>query len=470
MATGSVSVSYPASRSIPFGLCGFVILLGDIMALALAMGLAVLGRAALGGDFDALHYLRLTPIIALFIAVYALSSLYPGVTFNPVAELRQLSVSTTLVFVVISALLFLLKSGPEYSRQVFLAGWIGALFSVPLTRALLRAILGGRPWWGVPIAVLGSPEDVNPIVALLRGRPELGLSPVPIFASPETLADGAGDVSGSRQRRRGLDRAILARADLSQHQVAHLIESEAVHFSRVYVLPNVQGLSSEGVEVRDLGFRLALEIRRNLLLPRHQMAKAILDRTLSIGLGMAVLPMMALIAVAIRLESRGPALFGHTRIGRRGEPFRIWKFRTMHQDGARILEEHFRRHPTDQVEWARSYKLRHDPRVTKLGRFLRKTSLDELPQLWNVLRGEMSLVGPRPIIASEIEKYGEAFHLYCRVVPGLTGMWQVSGRSETDYGQRVDLDTFYVRNWSPWLDVYLLARTFKVVLRGEGAY
>ena len=463
MATGSAAVSYPVPQSIRLGLCGVVILLGDILALVLAIGLAILGRATFGGDFDAFHYLRLAPIIALFIAVYALSGLYPGVTFNPVAELRQLSVSTTLVFVVISTLLFLLKSGPAYSRVVFLAGWIAALFSVPLTRALLRTILGNRHWWGVPIAVLGSPEDVNSIVAVLRGRPELGLSPVPIFASPETLA-------GIQQRRPGLDRAIIARPDLSQYQLAHLIESEAVHFSRVYVLPNLQGLSSEGVEVRDLGFRLALEIRRNLLLPSHQMAKAILDRSLSLGLGIAVLPLMVLIAVAIRLESRGPALFGHTRIGRRGEPFRIWKFRTMHQDGARILEEHFRRHPADRLEWARLHKLRQDPRVTRLGRFLRKTSLDELPQFWNVLRGEMSLVGPRPIVASEIDKYGDAFRLYCRVVPGLTGMWQVSGRSETDYGQRVDLDTFYVRNWSPWLDVYLLARTVKVVLRGEGAY
>jgi lipopolysaccharide/colanic/teichoic acid biosynthesis glycosyltransferase len=108
--------------------------------------------------------------------------------------------------------------------------------------------------------------------------------------------------------------------------------------------------------------------------------------------------------------------------------------------------------------------------VTPVGRILRRASLDELPQLWNILRGEMSMVGPRPIVNDEVTKYGQWFGLYCRVVPGLTGLWQVSGRSDTDYGKRIELDTYYVRNWSPWFDIYLLARTFRTVIKGEGAY
>jgi lipopolysaccharide/colanic/teichoic acid biosynthesis glycosyltransferase len=148
----------------------------------------------------------------------------------------------------------------------------------------------------------------------------------------------------------------------------------------------------------------------------------------------------------------------------------MWKFRSMRRDANRILEEYLRDHPELRVEWQEKHKLRNDPRVTRVGRILRKTSLDELPQLWNVLRGDMSLVGPRPIVADEVTKYSEWFDLYCRVVPGLTGLWQVSGRSDTNYQKRVDLDSYYVRNWSPWFDIYLLACTFRVVLEGEGAY
>jgi lipopolysaccharide/colanic/teichoic acid biosynthesis glycosyltransferase len=135
-----------------------------------------------------------------------------------------------------------------------------------------------------------------------------------------------------------------------------------------------------------------------------------------------------------------------------------------------VLNDYLAANPEMRAEWERDHKLRKDPRITRIGRFLRKTSLDELPQLINVLRGEMSLVGPRPIVDSEIEKYGKSFALYTQVIPGLTGLWQVSGRNETTYQERVELDNYYVRNWSPWLDIYLLARTVKVVVTGYGAY
>ena len=142
----------------------------------------------------------------------------------------------------------------------------------------------------------------------------------------------------------------------------------------------------------------------------------------------------------------------------------------MATDSERLLAEYLRTNRAEAIEWQKNQKLKRDPRITRVGRWLRRTSLDELPQLWNVLRGEMSLVGPRPIIEAEIARYGECFSLYSQVVPGLTGMWQVSGRNDTSYEQRIELDTYYVRNWSPWLDVYLVARTFEVVVRAEGAY
>jgi Undecaprenyl-phosphate galactose phosphotransferase WbaP len=183
----------------------------------------------------------------------------------------------------------------------------------------------------------------------------------------------------------------------------------------------------------------------------------------------AALPAL-LIALAIALDSRGPVLFDHTRIGKGRRAFRLWKFRSMsHHAGAR-LAEYLAANPGRAREWDQTHKLRADPRVTRVGRFLRKTSLDELPQLWNVLRGDMSLIGPRPIVSQETPKYGVGFALYSQVLPGLTGLWQVSGRNDTHYSRRVDLDCQYIRNWSVALDLKILLKTAGVVVRGRGAY
>lgn len=194
------------------------------------------------------------------------------------------------------------------------------------------------------------------------------------------------------------------------------------------------------------------------------------DVAFAAALALAALPLGVLVALAILLDSGGPVLFCHVRIGRNCRPFRLWKFRTMTVDNDVVFQRHLKRNPELARDWQFTHKLRNDPRVTRVGRFLRKTSLDELPQLWNVLRGEMSMVGPRPIVQEEIAKYGPAFALYSQVTPGLTGLWQVSGRSDTDYHRRVELDCRYIRDWAPVLDGKILLYTVRVLLRGSGAY
>jgi len=181
-------------------------------------------------------------------------------------------------------------------------------------------------------------------------------------------------------------------------------------------------------------------------------------------------PLVALIALAIRLTSKGPAFYSQQRIGKQGQLFRAWKFRTMVENADEVLRRYLEENPALRAEWEENFKLRNDPRVTAVGSFLRKTSLDELPQLWNVLKGEMSLVGPRPIVNAEIVRYGESISLLGRVKPGLSGLWQVSGRSNTTYEDRVRLDMYYIRNWSVWLDIFILAKTCAVVLKRQGAY
>ncbi|MFG0262410.1 MAG: sugar transferase, partial [Novipirellula sp. JB048] len=161
----------------------------------------------------------------------------------------------------------------------------------------------------------------------------------------------------------------------------------------------------------------------------------------------------------------------HTRIGQHGQVFEAWKFRTMVEDGDQVLAQHLKENPAAKAEWERDQKLRNDPRVIQgIGNFLRKWSLDELPQLWNVLVGQMSLVGPRPIVHSEIPKYAEAYYCYSSMLPGITGLWQVSGRNNTTYETRVRLDEHYAHNWSPWLDVWVLAKTPTVVINRDGAF
>jgi lipopolysaccharide/colanic/teichoic acid biosynthesis glycosyltransferase len=179
---------------------------------------------------------------------------------------------------------------------------------------------------------------------------------------------------------------------------------------------------------------------------------------------------LAIVAAMVALSSPGPIFYSHRRIRKNGAFFSMWKFRTMCVNSGEVLEEYLSGDPIARAEWNKTHKLRHDPRITRVGRFLRRYSLDELPQLWNLLTGQMSLVGPRPIVAAEVEKYGDCFTCYCKVKPGLTGLWQVSGRSSLTYEQRVKLDCTYVQRWSLRRDMVILLKTFSSVVNQDGAY
>jgi Undecaprenyl-phosphate galactose phosphotransferase WbaP len=203
---------------------------------------------------------------------------------------------------------------------------------------------------------------------------------------------------------------------------------------------------------------------------RYSVIKRGLDILLIVLFAPLLLPLLGIVAAAVYLSSPGPIFFSHRRIRRHGEFFTMWKFRTMCTNSAQVLERYLEAHPEAQAEWRKSHKLKCDPRVTRVGNFLRRTSLDELPQLWNVLSGTMSLVGPRPIVAAEVEKYGEYFVDYCMVKPGITGLWQVSGRSEMTYPQRVQLDREYAQAWSLEGDLKILVRTLPSVVNQDGAY
>jgi Undecaprenyl-phosphate galactose phosphotransferase WbaP len=210
------------------------------------------------------------------------------------------------------------------------------------------------------------------------------------------------------------------------------------------------------------------------ILDRNPVSKNRNARVLDISLILLAAPYIILaflfLAILIKLDSPGPVFYRQTRIGRFGRKFPVYKFRTMVQDADRVLQDYLDKSPELKAEWLATHKLKEDPRVTRLGARLRTWSLDELPQLWNIIIGDMSLVGPRPIVDAEVEKYGKCFELYIQVRPGLTGLWQVSGRNNTTYERRVELDEYYIRNRSLKLDLQILLKTALVVLKKDGAY
>jgi Undecaprenyl-phosphate galactose phosphotransferase WbaP len=203
---------------------------------------------------------------------------------------------------------------------------------------------------------------------------------------------------------------------------------------------------------------------------RYRVVKRTLDVLCVLAAVPVLVPLVLAVALLIKLTSPGSVFFSHRRIRRGGAFFSMWKFRTMCVNSTEVLEDYLSQHPAARAEWSKTHKLRHDPRITPLGKFLRRYSLDEVPQVWNVLTGHMSLVGPRPIVAAEVERYKDSFDCYCRVKPGLTGLWQVSGRSELTYDQRVALDCNYVGNWSLRRDLVILLKTLPSVVNQDGAF
>ena len=271
-------------------------------------------------------------------------------------------------------------------------------------------------------------------------------------------------------RKCGVQHAIISVGGATSQRFPCDMSTVENVFPQLLLIPDFVGFPSGAVEAQEVCRLLVMKVRNSLIMRGPRMIKAAMDLFLTLLVITVAGPLTAILAALVKLDSPGPAFYGDERIGKDDARFTAWKLRTMHSNSDEILSSAFRRNPALREEWLRNQKLRKDPRLTRIGMMLRRSSLDELPQLWNILRGEMSLVGPRPIVADEISRYGDRFKFYRQVVPGLTGLWQVSGRSSLTYSERVDLDSYYVHNWSPWLDIYVLLSTVKVVVSGRGAY
>ena len=268
-------------------------------------------------------------------------------------------------------------------------------------------------------------------------------------------------------------KVIIAIPSLEREKLCKLVNEFQKYTNEIFVVPELKGIALLNTELHYLFMEqlFLIKIKNNLKVIFNQFLKRTFDIIVSILLLPLVIPIIVVFGVLIKLDSEGPVFFIQHRLGRGEKTFKCIKFRTMYMNSDKILEEYLAKNPKAKEEWEKFKKLKgYDPRVTRVGRFLRKTSLDELPQIFNVLKGDMSLVGPRPYLPREVSDMGEFKDIILTIRPGITGLWQISGRNELTFKDRLKLDTWYVLNWSFWLDIVILFKTIKVVLKGEGAY
>ena len=466
----------PLSRRMQVLTSALPLLLSDLVAAFASVVLACGVMKLAGSDWPAEFGLVLLSVPMGIIVSNVILGLYPGTGLHPMVELRATMLSVLLTNGLLLAALLPSATLTAVIVTVQLAA-LSLLVLLPLLRSLTRQLCGRIPGWGQAALILGDGAAALHAFDAMQDHPDRGLRPVGILGDPMSFDRDmrrypyAGPVSEAPSMARELSAnwAVVAMPNRSAAEISELIDEWTAGIPHVVVttadeIPSLwnQAFSGPGLS--------GVHIQRGRLLPPQRMVKRTFDVVACLVGGFLILPLLLLIAAAIRITSPGPVFFKQRRIGQNGQSFYAWKFRTMVVDADRVLEEKLNSNPAYRREWEADHKLKDDPRVTSIGRLLRKTSLDELPQIWNTLKGEMSLVGPRPIVDDEVVKYGRDFDLYTSVLPGISGLWQVSGRNDTTYQQRVDLDSYYVRNWSPWMDIYILSKTVTVLVSRRGAY
>lgn len=388
------------------------------------------------------------------------ASLYAVVAIVIVLYIGQIAASTSRMFIFLLWLFsFIYLTVFRYFTKNFLEKV--QLLRIPVliigagktAELLVKGIINDA---GMGYKIIGLLEDNCVRNGILKRFPVLGK-----FADVEAVI-----------LKTGVQHVFIAAPGLEQEKLTRLIYKVQPLVKNIGIIPNLVGIPMGGIEVESLFNEklMLLRLKNNLARSWNRYLKTIFDFALTLVGTVAISPILIFIAIWIYKDSPGPVIFKHTRIGKNGKKFPCYKFRSMCIDAKEKLAELLENDPVAKAEWERDFKLKNDPRITKSGAFLRRTSLDELPQIFNVLKGDMSLVGPRPVIEEELERYGEYVNDYLMVKPGITGMWQINGRNDTSYAERVCMDSWYVRNWSIWIDNLILWRTLKSVIRCKGAY
>jgi Undecaprenyl-phosphate galactose phosphotransferase WbaP len=455
-----------------------VLFVTNAVAIAIAGAIGYSAAVALASDaFLAFLSLRAVVVMGILQLVgLRLAGSERAWGISPVASLaRSVRIMAGATLVIVAVLIALGQSWQSLVA-VLVAGICSTIF-VLAGRSIVFFLLGRAHWWGRRIFVVGSDKQAAALYSELLRQPQRGLRPIGFIDDLETLDTeldpalylGPPEALRELAVEHGVTAAVVAKSS-PDSQTQRLFCREELGIRDWILMSSLEGYPSlwgEAVEVTGIP---ALLVRNRLLSPWSRGLKRAADLAITLTSVLLALPLLVAIMTLVRLGSPGSIFYGQERIGRHGRRFKAWKFRTMVVNADEVLEAYLASDPLLQVEWDANHKLKDDPRITWIGKFLRKTSLDELPQLWNVIRGEMSLVGPRPIVVAEIDKYADDYEYYVDVLPGITGLWQVSGRNNTTYPERVAFDAYYVKNWSLWLDLYILVSTIRVILFREGAY
>ena len=394
--------------------------------------------------------------------------------------IQKLFITSCYAVTSIIILLYIARIAGSTSRMFIAVFWILSFILLVVFRYIVKKILEKYQLLQIPVLIIGAGKTAELLVQGIKNDAGMGYKIIGLLEDNQ-VEQGIlenypvlGKFSDAEQviAKYNINHVFIAAPGLEQGKLTKLIYKVQPLVKSMGVIPNLVGIPMGGIEAESLFNEklMLLRLKNNLARPINRWIKTIFDYVLTITGTIAISPILIVIALWIYKDSPGPVIFKHRRIGKNGKEFNCYKFRSMCVDAKEKLEQLLKTDPEAKAEWEKDFKLKNDPRITKSGVFLRKTSLDELPQIFNVLKGEMSLVGPRPIIKDEMIRYGEYINDYLMVKPGITGMWQVSGRSDTNYKQRVQLDSWYVRNWSIWLDAMLLWRTGKTVLSKKGAY
>lgn len=452
----------------------------DIILVALSIVFSLTVREiAFPGAVNYQQYLSVIFIVLpMFPIAYFLRGLYPGFGVDVIEELRSLSYGTTVVFAILGMMTFLIQDYLAYSRLAFLVSWASALVAVPLGRAFIRKLFSKKTWWGIPVIVIGAGRAGERVIDSLLKQKQIGLRPiiaidddidrwgyiqgVPVIGGLEIIPEISKKLCD--------DYAIIAMPKVSGTRQQEIIHKYSKYFTHTTVIPDMFGLSSLWVSTRDLGGILGLEVQQKLLSQTSLVKKRIFDIVLGSILFVASMPLMLIVSIMILFDSKGKVFFKQERMGINDTRFRMLKFRTMHSDAEKRLAVLLKNNTEFRKEYEIYHKLKDDPRMTRIGKFLRKYSLDELPQFWNVIKGDMSLIGPRAYIPWEKIKMNGHDDIILKVKPGISGLWQVTDRNKSSFEERNLMDVYYIRNWSMFLDVYIVARTIAVVLTGRSGY
>ncbi|SAK92914.1 transmembrane sugar transferase [Caballeronia hypogeia] len=443
----------------------------DAVSLILASHLCGLfvwpGTDALRSDFP--------PVIAVVCALLFCAGWGHYTRRKPLLrELRE-TLAVVAMACALHIALLLVITGDTHGIRAGMLLWLYAALIVPLGRVTMKLVLLRLRCWQQDVVVIGSGRLAFDAATAISSEPLMGMR-VRFFIG---VGDAITPPGATRLQLTSDDASALADANVmvaleSHYQLerAAWLRALSLHgTANVLLVKDMTGIPLHGTSATYINSHdlMMLSVRDNLSRWHIRVAKRCLDLGGALAIAIVLSPVLAFIAWQVRKDG-GTAIYGHPRVGRNGKSFRCWKFRSMVVDANAVLAQILERDPEAREQWARDFKLKDDPRITRIGGFLRRTSLDELPQLWNVIRGEMSLVGPRPIVNAELVRYGDDASYYLMARPGMTGLWQVSGRNDADYPTRVRLDAWYVRNWSLWYDLAILVRTALIVLKRDGAY